>query len=310
MENWIQILNTVLPVVLMLGIGVVCRKKSLLSREGINALKSVVVNITLPAVMLNAFATMNYSLKNIVLTLLMFAVCLFSWYIGKALGSLFHMESDFVPFLTTGFEAGMLGYSLCMLLYGSEGISAFASIDLGQVLFVFTLYKILLGMNAKKAPSAKQLVSEMLRSATIIAIIAGVLLGATGLFQMLEPSGVSALITACTDFVSAPTSAIILISIGYDLVFDDIPWLAVGKVAVLRMGIMLCMRLLAGWVVRLIGFGDSLDAALNIMFILPPPYVLPVFADDEKQRSYVSSSLSVTTLLAIIGFIVLAIAGV
>ncbi|MDD6039549.1 MAG: hypothetical protein PUD20_12250 [bacterium] len=310
MGNWIQILHTVLPVVLMLAIGVVCRKKSLLSREGINALKSVVVNITLPAVMLNAFATMNYSFKNIVLTLLMFAVCLLSWYIGKALGCLFHMESNFVPFLTTGFEAGMLGYSLCMLLYGSKGISAFASIDLGQVLFVFTLYKILLGMNAKKAPSAGQLVSEMLRSATIIAIIAGVLLGATGLFRMLEPSGISALITACTDFVSAPTSAIILISIGYDLVFDDIPWLAVGKVAVLRFAIMLCMRLLVGWVVRLIGFGDSLDAALNIMFILPPPYVLPVFADDEKQRSYVSSSLSVTTLLAIVGFIVLAVVGV
>ena len=58
MGNVIQICNTILPVILMLAIGMICRQKKLLSREGISALKSVVVNITLPAVMVNAFATM------------------------------------------------------------------------------------------------------------------------------------------------------------------------------------------------------------------------------------------------------------
>ena len=61
----IQILNTIVPVLLMLSIGVTARRTGLLSREGINALKSVVVNITLPAVMLNAFATMTYTVNNI-----------------------------------------------------------------------------------------------------------------------------------------------------------------------------------------------------------------------------------------------------
>lgn len=307
MENVIQICNTILPVILMLAIGMICRQTKLLSREGIRALKSVVVNITLPAVMVNAFAAMDYSGKNIILTLMMFGICILAWVLGKVFQTVFHMESRFIPFLTTGFEAGMLGYALFMLLYGSDRISDFASIDLGQVLFVFTLYKILLGMNGQEQISAKKLAAEMFRSPTVIAILAGVLLGATGIYDLMAGAGISSMLDACTSFVSAPTSAIILLTIGYDLVLDHIPWLAVGKVTVIRIVIMAALRVLAGFVVRLAGMGDSLDMALNVMLILPPPYVLPVFADDEKQREYVSSSLSVMTLTTILGFIVLAI---
>ncbi len=300
----IEILNTIVPVVLMLAIGMIARRSSLLSREGINALKSVVVNITLPAVMLNAFATMTYSVNNIIITAVMFAACFAALLLGKP----FAKESRFIPFLTTGFEAGMLGYSLFMLLYGSENISSFAYIDLGQVLFVFTLYKILLGMDSDKKTAPKQLVSEMIHSPTIIAIICGVILGATGIYKALEPSGVSSLIDACTDFVSAPTGAVILITIGYDLVFSDIPWKAVCKAVGARILIMAVLRVAVGFVVHAIGMGDVLDPALNIMFILPPPYVLPVFADDEKQRNFVSSSLSVSTILTIACFIILTVA--
>ena len=117
----------------------------------------------------------------------------------------------------------------------------------------------------------------------------------------------SSLIDACTDFVSAPTGAVILITIGYDLVFNDIPWKSVWKVVFARAVIMAALRVIAGLAVHALGIGDELDAALNIMFILPPPYVLPVFADDEKQRSFVSSSLSVTTLITILCFIVLTV---
>lgn len=299
----IQILNTIIPVILMLCIGVITRRSKLLSREGINALKSIVVNITLPAVMLNAFATMDYSVNNIIMTAVMFTSCVVALLLGKLAAG----GSRFIPFLTTGFEAGMLGYSLFMLLYGSENISAFAYIDLGQVLFVFTLYKILLGADSDDKPKASVLVREMLTSPTVIAIICGVILGATGIYRALEGIGVSSLIDACTDFVSAPTGAVILITIGYDLVLSDIPWKSVIRVLVSRIVIMALLRVAVGTVVHAIGMGDILDPALNIMFILPPPYVLPVFADDEKQRNFVSSSLSVTTLATIVCFIILTV---
>ncbi len=310
MTRVIEVLQIILPVLLMLCIGMICRSRKLISREGINALKSVVVNISLPAVLISAFATTSYTFMDVIIPLMMFLVCLAAWAMGRGLSKVFGLSSRFVPFLTTGFEAGMLGYALFNMLYGSARTAEFARIDLGQVLFVFTLYKILLGMNTNEKTDVGKLAKDMIFSPIIIAIVAGVLLGATGLYQAMAPSGISGIFDACTDFVSAPTSAIILLTIGYDLVLGDIPWLSTGKVVALRFAIMMVLRIAVGAVIHLLWPEAGLDSALNVMFILPPPFVLPVFADDADQRVYVSSALSVSTLVAICGFAVLAALGI
>jgi len=309
MSRLMEVLQTVLPVVLMIGIGMLCRRRSLISREGVNALKAVVVNITLPAVLLNAFATTRYTFMDVVIPLMMFAVCFIAWALGKVLGRALKLSSKFVPFLTTGFEAGMLGYALFNMLYGASRTAEFARIDLGQVLFVFTLYKVLLGFETSERADLGQLLKEMALSPIILAIAAGVLLGATGLYQALAPSGISGLFDACTGFVSAPTSAIILLTIGYDLVLGDIPWASTGKVVALRFVIMMVLRTAFILILNALWPTAGLAAAINVMFILPPPFVLPVFADDADQRVYVSSALSVSTLVAIAGFAVLAVIG-
>ena len=310
MTRIIEVLQTILPVLIMLCIGMISRSRQLISREGINALKSVVVNIALPAVLLNAFATTRYTFMDIIIPLMMFAVCLAAWAMGKAGARLFGLKSRFVPFLTTGFEAGMLGYALFNMLYGSSQTADFARIDLGQVLFVFTLYKILLGLDGREKADIRQLLKEMAFSPIILAIAAGVLLGATGIYQALTPSGISKVFDACTSFVSAPTSAIILLTIGYDLVLTDIPWLSAGKVTALRLGIMLILRFVFLTILHALWPEADLDRAVNVMFILPPPFVLPVFADDADQRVYVSSALSLSTIVAIVLFAVLAAAGI
>jgi predicted permease len=142
-------------------------------------------------VLLKAFATTQYTFMDIVIPLMMFAVCFIAWALGKAAGKALHLGSRFVPFLTTGFEAGMLGYALFNMLYGASRTAEFARIDLGQVLFVFTLYKVLLGLEGHEKADMGRLLKEMALSPIIIAIFAGVLLGATGLYQALAPSGVS-----------------------------------------------------------------------------------------------------------------------
>ena len=119
MNRVIEVLRTVLPVAVMLFFGILCRKKRLISREGINALKSIVVNITLPAVLLHAFASTTYSLMDVVIPVVMFLLCLAAWALGKFSGRLLGLKSKFVPYLTTGFEAGMLGYALFHMLFGA-----------------------------------------------------------------------------------------------------------------------------------------------------------------------------------------------
>ena len=92
-------------------------------------------------------------------------------------------------------------------------------------------------------------------------------------------------------------------------VFKDIPWASTGKVVALRFAIMMILRFVLVGLLHVFWPDVNLTPAINVMFILPPPFVLPVFADDADQRVYVSSALSMSTLVSIAGFAVLAVLG-
>ena len=309
MTKTIEVLRILLPVALTLGLGALCREKKLLDRRGVEALKTVAVQIGLPAVLLHTFATADYSLSTLAVPPLMFLLCVLAWALGRLAGKKLGPDDRFLPFLTTGFEAGMLGYALFPLLYGTERLADFARIDLGQVLFVFTLYKALLYREEKGRVPLGRLLREMFLSPIILAILAGVLLGATGLYRRLIPGGAASLLDACTDFISAPVGTLILLAIGYDLVLKDIPWRKALRAVGLRLAVMAVLGGAMLLLFRLVWPAAHWEKAACLMFLLPPPFVLPVFSKDEQQRVYLSSVLSLSTLVTLCGFIVLAMVG-
>ena len=301
METLIRVLETALPVFLTLAIGMLCRTKRILTREGVDQMKSVAVNIALPAVLFSAFATAEYSRESIAIPLVIFAICCAALALGFLLVKALKMPGKLTPFLYTGFEAGMLGYGLFALLFRGESNASFAIIDLGQVLFVFTVYKMLLcGRGNLKAALHDALVSPVLW-----AIIAGLIFGATGLYDALKPCGVSGVLDSIAGFIAAPTSVLILLSIGFDLIPGEIRWRKTAAIVGLRVVIMGAMLGVALLVNRLLLGGIMHVGALVLMFILPPPYVLPVFADAGDERANISSALSVLTLLSIALFAVM-----
>lgn len=294
----VHVLYTALPVFAALFIGILCRKRNILSRDGIDALKKLAVDITLPAVLFSAFATAEYSAKNMMIPLFVFVLCIIALCLGFLLKKLTKCESSLMPFLMTCFEAGMLGYGLFALLYPGQSSSSFAIIDLGQVLFVFTVYKgLLMGRG-----SGRELVKQAFSSPVLWAIIAGMLFGITGLYSALKPSGVAGIIDKLAEFIAAPTSCLILISIGYDLEFKETPWKRVISYTAQRVAVMAAIFALALFVNRSIFGGIMHEGALLLMFILPAPYVLPIFTDAEGERTDISSTLSVMTLLSLVLF--------
>jgi len=303
MQTLTIILQKALPVFVMLLLGMLCRRKNIISREGIGAMKTFAVNITLPAVMLSAFATAQYTRESLIVPLIIFSVCVIMLMLGRLGCRLMRIEGRLSAFLATGFEAGMLGYALFALLFPGEATASFAIVDLGQVLFVFTLYKALLAGQG----GLGGVIREAVHAPTVWAIAAGILIGASGLYGALVPSGLSGVLDAVTDFVSAPTSAVILLTIGYDLVPGEIRWRKTGKLAALRL--LVCLPALAAvlTVDHLLLGGIMHPGALALMFTLPPPYVLPVFADVEEERTDVSSALSTLTLISLLLFIVLTV---
>ena len=303
MQTLTVVLEKALPVFLMLAVGVLCCQKQLISREGVSAMKTFAVNITLHAVMFSAFATAQYSVNALVVPLVIFAVCVLMLVSGMAACRALGMGGRLSPYLASGFEAGMLGYALFALLFPDEPTAAFAMVDLGQVLFVFTLYKALLAGRG----GLRGVWQEALHAPTVWAIAIGILAGASGLYKALEPSGMSRVVDAAASFVAAPTSAVILLTIGYDLASGHIRWQKTVRLAGVRLVIAALALGLVLLLDRFVLGGMMHPGALVLMFTLPPPYVLPVFADVEEERADVSSTLSVLTVISLVLFMALTV---
>ncbi|MBR6809814.1 MAG: hypothetical protein IKM64_05980 [Clostridia bacterium] len=302
METLLGVIKTALPVFLALGLGVLCRRKKLLSREGIDTLKKIAVDICLPAVVIGAFATAEYTEKSLILPLVIFLAGCAGLWLGKMLCRKMKMPGTLTPFLMCGFEGGMLGYALFGLLYPGESMSAFALIDLGQAFFCFTIYKALL---AGPDRSKKDMVKDCFATPVVWGVIAGLLLGATGLYKWLGRVGIASVIDACTGFISAPTSMLILLSVGYDLNLKSLMQKDTLKTVALRLGI---MGGLMGIILLIHHFFPMLHpGAMVLAFMLPAPYVVPVFADKPQEREQVSSALSAMTVVTLGIFAVMCI---
>ena len=304
MENLFRILQTALPVLAALALGVLCRKLIFLTRDGVDTLKKVVVNLTLPAVVFAAFATAEYSLQTIAIPVLVFLLCCLGLVLGRLLARLLRLPGRVTPYLAGGFEAGMLGYALFALLFPQESSARFAILDLGQTLFVFTLYKALLSGGKE----TKSLWKDIVNTPILWGTFAGLRVGATGLFGWMVRNGSAAVVTSLTDFLSAPTGMMILLAVGYDLDFGQIRWRETARFVVLRLAAMAILFAVLLLVNRTLLHGIIFEGAALLLFILPPPYVLPIFADEPSQRAQISSALSALTVVTLLLFAVMTVA--
>ena len=102
-----SILRMVLPVLVTFGLGWFCNRKKIFNGEGLAGLKAVVGNITLPAVLLNAFLTADYNGEILLTFTVVFLACGLGLLAGFALRRWMTPYGRFFPFLTTNFEGGM-----------------------------------------------------------------------------------------------------------------------------------------------------------------------------------------------------------
>ncbi len=297
------ILKMILPVLIMIAVGAVCRKKGVVQRQGVAGLKALIVNVCLPAVLIGAFYRAQYSIDIVVTALSMFVICLAALGLGFLVKRFSKAKMRSTPFLMTGFEAGMLGYALFTLLFGAARITYFATADLGQVLFVFTVYLVLL----KKEASFKDSVKTMVKSPVIISIVLGVVIGATGLGRMVDASAAGETVSYIFEFIAAPTAVLILFVIGYELELKKLNLRITLSTLLARAALMalLCVALLAA-IGLIITVSEYLKWALILMFVLPPPFIIPIFVDNSDENAYVSATLSSYTVLSLIAFALIA----
>lgn len=307
MAQTLSVLEMVLPVIVMLFIGYFCRVSGILTKDGLNGIKSVISNITLPVVLFKAFYATSYSPDSLFMFSVVFISCSLALGCGFLLNR-FVPAFRLMPYLLSGFEVGMLGYALFGLLAGSDQLSYMATVDLGQVLFVFTVYLTLLKNATGQKPSLGEMLKEMSKNPAFRGVTLGIIVGVTGIGSLITASPVSPIFSAVIEMITLPTSGMILIIVGYELSMRRDLIVPVIKTLVFRtivMGVLLCAASLI--IFQVVPFDKQLFMALILLFSLPAPFVIPLYADVESEGIYISNTLSMGTLITILIFVGLSV---
>ena len=299
----LSIIQMALPVIVTFLLGAFCRQKKIFSPEGLAGIRALVSNVLLPVVLFNAFFTAEYSAKIALTFGTVFGACALGLLLGFLLRRLAEPHGKFMPFLVTNFEGGMLGYALYGLLYPGQ-TATFAMADIGQTLSAHTVFLVALVAVSGGQSSPVAALKRAIRTPALIGSLLGVLLGALGVGRAVLGSAAGAIVTDLIGFITAPTSALILIIVGYDLSLRRELMRPVAITCALRLAVMaLMLGLSCAVIFHVIPFEKPLFTALLLAYSLPAPFIVPLYADVTGHGEYISTTLSVQTILSIVLFI-------
>lgn len=304
-----DMLKVVLPVIVMLAIGYLCREKGIITKEGIKGLQALVMNFALPANLFLNFYKMQIAISTIIMPLTFFIIVGLGIAGGKLLCKIFRQKDKYLPFFASGYEVGMLGFALLGILIGAGNISTFAIMDVGHDIAIFTIFLGLLAATTGKQSSAKETLKSIFTTPTLVAIVVGVILGNTGIGPMIGASAVGPVIDDLCAFIAAPTGGAILVVIGYGMEFKGIDWSGIAKtfgIRILLQGIFAAVIL--GFFHMMGGLYAERMTVISVilMLILPPSYIIPLYIEDEKEKIFYSSAVSLYTMITLIGFTIIA----
>lgn len=305
-----ELLRRFLPIFLLMAIGFSVKRTGLFPDKFIEGLKSLIINIALPAVLFDAFSTMELQVSYLLLFLLVFAYLSLLYLCGSGLRRLFPHTFGIrhTSGYMTGFEFGMIGVGLYGAIWGMDNLPVIILIAFGHELFIWFFYVPLVSRSADKSFQLKDILGQLIKMPTIIAIILGVAVNLTGIRPALTGNVIGQSVFAVIDFLKPVVSPLILIVIGYTMVFRRTDLGRTAAYILMRIALVLGLGILTLLAVtRLIpGLSTPLFVQAFFAFILlPAPYILPLYIRNRGEADFFTQLLVYSTVVSLVGYGVL-----
>jgi len=309
MSDLLMVLEKAIPLVMMILLGVILKNLRFLRESTLADIKKLIVNISLPATLFMTFANTDFHRQYVALIGIVFLFCVGMLFLGGRGGHNILPENPVYPALYSGFEAGMMGYALFASFFAKEELFKFAIIDIGQVVFVFLIMTFYLQKKTGSATEVKKLMKSFAISPVIMAIVFGVVMSASGGYQWVNKFAAFDGVKSTLEILGAMTQPLICIVIGYELRMRAENFKVTLLTIISRMSVMIASAVLINKFVieHLLGLDRMFSVALFTLFILPPPFVIPIYVSKagEKQKSLISDILSVHVIFSLMAFMLL-----
>lgn len=312
MSFFITILETAGPIILFLAAGVLIRKKEILSAAQIEGVKILVIRFALPSALFLTFLNMELKPSLMALPVFTFLLCALTYGYGWVRFRRNPALNPAFPYLMSSFEFGMLGLILFTAAFGRENLGKLAITALGQEFFVwFIMIPHISGM-AGKAHSRLLILKSFLTNPALVGIFAGLILNLAGYSRWGLDNPIFRMTTSTLDIMAGVIVPSVLIFIGYGMVINKEYLVETAGLILQRLAVMIVPMVLFIYFViyKFFGLDQFYSLGIITLFLLPPPFVIPLFLD--KERAFllprINGILIMYTLFSITAFCLLAIA--
>lgn len=304
-----KVLEIISPVLVMIILGILCRKWKLLNKNGIDSMKALVTNIMLPVAIFHALATSDYGAETAKLVGIMFIMLVVSFGIGFLMKPLMTENyRKYLPFMVSVYEGGSMAYPLYTSLCGQDNLSQIAVLDIAGLLFGFSIYMGMLGQteNGEKI-NVKNLAVSAVKTPAFIASVLGIIAGLTGVLKLLLASPAGGIYTSVESILTTALTAIILIVVGFSMELTQELFGPCVRTIVMRIvlqAVMIVCVLLA--VHSFIGSNKLLDLAVITYMSAPATFSMQTFLKREDGSAYVSTTNSLYCIVSVVVYMILA----
>lgn len=305
-----KVLEIILPVLVMILLGMACRKWKLLNQNGIDNMKVLVTQIMLPVAIFHALATAEYNKETGILVGIMFVMLVISFCLGFAMKPLVgERYRKYLPFMVSVYEGGLMAYPLYTSLCGTENLSQIAVLDIAGLLFGFSVYMGMLGQveNGDKI-DVKKLFASAIRTPAFIASVLGILAGLSGVVLKILEGPFAGTYTSVENILTTSVTSIILVIVGYSIELDKrllSPCIRTIVLRVILQAVMIAGVLLA--IHYIVGDHLLLDLAVISYMSSPATFSMQTFLKSEDGSAYVSTTNSLYCLVSILVYVVMAV---
>ena len=305
MEQIMALLQTVVPILVCIGLGFFARKKALLTLEQIGGVQQFVLKFCIPPVLFNSCLEAQIGAENLTtMAMLLPVLFLSSLWAFHARKKTYHYHN--FPMLFAAHETGMIGLPLCIILFGASEAYRMGILDMTQGLISIPVM-VILASDTGKGASIKTIVKKVLLSPMLIMSVLGFALGLSGIIDRLDAIGVGGIIRGTTGFLAQPVSAAMLFSIGFNFSFSTENRKEIMKIAGIAFVFSAAACLIMQGVLLLVPDVDAMTRWVVLLYCtLPASFLAPSLSRSERESMISSGVCSLLTIVTLVSFCIIA----
>ena len=305
MEKVITVAQVIVPILVAVLLGVLAKRRKLMTPEQVQGLQQFVLKFGLPCVIFTSCLTANMGMESLSSMGLVLLFVLLSTVLSF---TVLKKRYDYhnLPMLFCAQETGMLGIPLFIILFGAAQSYRMGVLDLIQAVTAYPVIAILT-TDPGENPTASGIVRKVFTSPLMIMSLLGLSLNLSGIGVWLNRIGIGGIITASTSFLSQPISALMIFSVGYNFSLAKECRRPVLEIAGIHFGIFALFAVLIQGALFLLPNVDSLTRWATLLYCaLPASYLAPGLGRNTRDYTMASGVCSILTATCLLVFCVIA----